>query len=408
MSWFNRKKEKDQEPITEVRSTQEECECQPENLLFADLLGRDYSYRSLGPVYASIELITNAISSMPLRVVKVDEHKHRDVVKHSPLQVIFESKNIQTMTMPAIMKSVMTDVLLKGAGFILIERGAGGVVKSLRYLPYGSVSVMYNEYNNTLSYIVSLKMSDNVTKKSKVKPADIIHITRVTRDGVNGQSVMQFAKSSADLAKAAELSAQNFFESGMNVTGILAAKTNMNQTQVEQLKARWQSGAARGKATIQVLPFGIDYQALGVSGKDAQLLESRAYNSLVISQFFGVPEQLINSAAKLTYNSLEQLNLLFYQHTLQPIITGIEAEMSRKFFPGDTELYVDMDESEFLFRTDKQSEATYISTLVNGGIITVNEAREMLGMSEVEDGDSLHIAYSDASKAEIGNDNNNV
>ena len=82
--------------------------------------------------------------------------------------------------------------------------------------------------------------------------------------------------------------------------------------------------------------------------------------------------------------------------------------MSRKFFPGDTELYVDMDESEFLFRTDKQSEATYISTLVNGGIITVNEAREMLGMSEVEDGDSLHIAYSDASKAEIGNDNNNV
>lgn len=310
--------------------------------------------------------------------------------------------------MPAIMKSVMTDVLLKGAGFILIERGAGGVVKSLRYLPYGSVAVMYNEYNNTLSYIVSLKMSDSVTKKSKVKPADIIHITRVTRDGVNGQSVMQFAKSSADLAKAAELSAQNFFESGMNVTGILAAKTNMNQNQVEQLKARWQSGAARGKATIQVLPFGIDYQALGVSGKDAQLLESRAYNSLVISQFFGVPEQLINSAAKLTYNSLEQLNLLFYQHTLQPIIAGIEAEMSRKFFPGDTELYVDMDESEFLFRTDKQSEATYISTLVNGGIITVNEAREMLNMSEVPDGDTLHIAYSDASKAEIGNDNNNV
>lgn len=406
MSWFSRKKETVQEPLTEQRSAQDECICQSENLMFADLLGRDYSYRSLGPVYACVELISNAISSMPLTVVKVDEHNHREVVKHDPLQVIFKSKNIQTMTMPAIMKSVMTDVLLKGAGFILIERGAGGVVKSLRYLPYGSVAVQYNEYNNTLSYIVSMKMSENMTKKSTVKSKDIIHITRVTRDGVNGQSVMQFAKSSADLAKAAEISARNFFESGMNVTGILAAKTNINQNQVDQIKQRWQSGGASGKATIQVLPFGIDYQALGVSGKDAQLLESRAYNSLVISQFFGVPEQLINSAAKLTYNSLEQLNLLFYQHTLQPIIAGIEAEMSRKFFPGDSELYVDMDESEFLFRTDKQSEATYISTLVNGGIITVNEAREMLNMSEVPDGDTLHIAYSDASKAEIGNDNN--
>jgi phage portal protein BeeE len=121
--------------------------------------------------------------------------------------VIFKSKNVQTMTMPAIMKSVMTDVLLKGAGYILIERGVTGIVTALRYLPYGSVSVMYNEYNDTLSYIVSLKISDTKVHKSKVSAKDIIHITRVTRDGVNGQSVMQFAKNSADLAKTAELSA---------------------------------------------------------------------------------------------------------------------------------------------------------------------------------------------------------
>lgn len=72
MSWFNRKKEKEQEPLKEVRNAQEECGCQSENLLFADLLGRDYSYRSLGPVYACVELISNAISSMPLKVCKID------------------------------------------------------------------------------------------------------------------------------------------------------------------------------------------------------------------------------------------------------------------------------------------------------------------------------------------------
>jgi len=308
------------------------------------------------------------------------------------------------MTMPAIMKSVMTDVLLKGAGYILIERGVSGIVTSLRYLPYGSVSVMYNEYNDTLSYIVSLKISDTKVHKSNVSAKDIIHITRVTRDGINGQSVMQFAKASADLAKAAELSAQSFFDSGLNVSGLLSAKQAFNQAQMQQIKQQWQSGSRSGKASLQFLPLGVDYIQLGQSGKDAQLLESRAYNSLVISQFFGVPEQLINSAAKLTYNTIEQLNLLFFQQTLQPIITGIEAEMSRKLFPNDTDIFVDMDESEFLFRTDKSSEANYISTLVGGGVMTVNEGRQMLGLSEVENGDSLHIAYSDASKAEIGND----
>ena len=134
------------------------------------------------------------------------------------------------------------------------------------------------------------------------------------------------------------------------------------------------------------------------------MLESRAYNSLVISQFFGVPEQLINSAAKLTYSTLEQLNLLFYQHTLQPIIAGIEAEMSRKFFPGDLEKFIDIDESEFLFRTDKKSESEYITKLVTGGVLTVNEGRAMLGLSEVPGGDTVHLAYSDSDKAQIGGD----
>lgn len=114
------------------------------------------------------------------------------------------------------------------------------------------------------------------------------------------------------MAKAAELSAQSFFDSGLNVSGLLSAKQAFNQTQMQQIKQQWQSGSRSGKASLQFLPLGVDYIQLGQSGKDAQLLESRAYNSLVISQFFGVPEQLINSAARLTYNTIEQLNLLFF------------------------------------------------------------------------------------------------
>ena len=402
MSWFNfNKRQAQQAPVQEQADENEKCQCQADSLSFQALFGRDYSYRSLSPVFASVELISNAISSMPMRVVRTDSHGHQEVVNHDPLNVIFRNKNIQTMTMQQTMKSVISDILLKGAGYILINRSESGVVTSLRYLPYGSVSVDYNEYKDQLSYIVTTRISNDTTRKSRVKPCDILHFTKVTRDGVNGQSVMHFAKGSADLAKSAEDAAAQFFESNMNVSGLLSCKTMMNEQQRKSIKDSWTSG--RGKNTLQILPLGVDYIQLGVSGKDAQLLESRTYNSLVISQFFGVPEQLINSAAKLTYSSLEQLNLYFFQHTLLPFITMIEAEMSRKLFPGDTELYVDMDESEFLFRTDKKSEAEYISKLVGGGIITVNEARLMLGMGEVEDGDTLHIAYSDADKAQIGN-----
>jgi HK97 family phage portal protein len=229
MPWFRSSKK-----VKEERSCEDNmCQAQGESLPFGDLLTRDYSYRSLGPVFACVELISNAIASMPLRVVKIDEHHHCETVSHDPLNIIFKNKNLQTMTMPAIMKSVMTDVLLKGAGYILIERGVSGVPIALRYLPYGSVSCIYNEYKNTLSYQVSLKINDSQVKKSGVKSSDIIHITRLTRDGVNGMSVMQFAKNSADLAKCAEMSAQNYFNSGMNVNGLLSAKQAFSQQQID-------------------------------------------------------------------------------------------------------------------------------------------------------------------------------
>ena len=188
----------------------------------------------------------------------------------------------------------------------------------------------------------------------------------------------------------------------MNVQGLLMCKSPMTEKQRNDIRNSWTSG--RGKTTLQVLPLGMDYQVLGVSSKDGQLLESRAYEAVEIARFFGVPVQLIQSGEKLTYNSLEQLNLLFLQHTLMPYVAVIEAEFTRKIFLDDPDLLVDMDENEFLLRTDKKSTAEYLTKLVGGGIMTVNEGRKELGLGRVEDGDGLHIAYSDASKAEIGSE----
>jgi HK97 family phage portal protein len=412
MAWFSRNKKADEPKSnkadklfeSENRSNSDDCACSvtSDSLIFEQLFQRDFSYRSLSAVYACVEIIANSLASMPLRVVSEDEEGHREVVKHHPLQRIFKSRNVQTMTMPQIMKSVISDVLLRGNGYILINRNEAGLVYSLRYIPASAVSVQYDDYKDTLHYIVSVKISDDANKTFKVLPKDIIHITKTTRDGVNGQSVMHFAKSALDLAKSAEDAAEQWFESGMNVSGLLSCKSALTEKQRTDIKNSWTAG--RGKNTLQILPLGVDYVALGVDAKSGMLLESRQYETIETARFFGVPVQLIQSGEKLTYNSLEQLNLLFLQHTLMPYISIIESEFTRKLFPDEDSLLVDMDENEFLLRTDKKSTGEYLSKLVGGGIMTVNEARKELGLGEVEDGESLHIAYSDASKAEIGSE----
>ena len=55
---------------------------------------------------------------------------------------------------------------------------------------------------------------------------------------------------------------------------------------------------------------------------------------------------------------------------------------------------IDLDES-YILRADKQSTVNYYSTLVDKGILTINEARKALGYSPMANCDDLHVSYSD-------------
>ena len=59
---------------------------------------------------------------------------------------------------------------------------------------------------------------------------------------------------------------------------------------------------------------------------------------------------------------------------------------------------------EDIIKQDKQSQVNYLSTLVDKGIITRNEARKQLGYAPVDGGDELMISYSDPNQNKINGD----
>ena len=113
--------------------------------------------------------------------------------------------------------------------------------------------------------------------------------------------------------------------------------------------------------------------------------------------------ELIHASDKIS--TLESTNLLFLTQTLTTWITMIETEFTRKLFPDDETLSVDMDENELTLRCDKQTQAQYLSTLVTSGIISANEARAELGLKKIEGGDKITIAYSDINQNTINGNN---
>ena len=53
---------------------------------------------------------------------------------------------------------------------------------------------------------------------------------------------------------------------------------------------------------------------------------------------------------------------------------------------------IDIDET-YLMKGDEQSESDYLTKLVSGGIMTINEARNRLGLNNVDGGDDIIMPY---------------
>ena len=82
----------------------------------------------------------------------------------------------------------------------------------------------------------------------------------------------------------------------------------------------------------------------------------------------------------------------------------VEREFNRKLLKPSEQanLYIDLDET-YLLKSDKTATAGYYSSLINNGVLSVNEVRKELGYSEVEGLDKHIIAYTDINQNTINN-----
>ena len=139
------------------------------------------------------------------------------------------------------------------------------------------------------------------------------------------------------------------------------------------------------------------------------MLESRQFSVTDIARFFGVSPILLGDlSAKTNLNTFEALQNDFLVHTLQTYIVMIENELNRKLLKqSETNLSITLETNEIL-RIDKAAQSNYYSTLINSGVLSINEVRKELGYNGIgEDGDKNIIPYTDIATNTINGDKDN-
>lgn len=357
------------------------------------------SAMNISAVFAATNLIANTIAMLPLKVLINNEEGQNETTTH-PVALCFDNKK-NVISKFTLLKLIVQSVILRGNAFVYIVR-SGGVVTSLRYVESGDVTINYNKQKNELYYDCS------TVSNKHIMPKDMLHFVLNSYDGVNGVSLLSYAARTLKITNASENSAKNFFENGMNVNGLLKVNTPITAQQKEEIRSSWNQAYNGEGGGLAIINANMEYQQLQLSPEDSQLLASRQYNVADIARFFNINPLLLGGESGATYSSLEMLQNAFLIHTLQPYIAMIEAEMNRKLLSEtETNLTIILETNELL-RIDKQAQANYYKTMVDGGILSRNEIRKELGYNGFDGGDSHTVAYSDAAQNTIENNGENT
>lgn len=391
MGFFNfGKKEKRKAP----EITQEIVDYVAQALNFGTL-NQDNTNKSISAVYRAVEIISDSLAILPIKVRNKNTNHTEDLPDHH-IHFAFENN---TCTKFTLIKLLIESVLLRGNGFAYIERGNDGKPIGLRYLNPSEVTVNYNSTKDTLYYRASK------LKVGNIEPINMIHLVKNTNDGVNGISVIAFAHRSIGLANATENSAKQFFDNGCNLSGILKVQGQLSKQQRQDIHTSWNQAYCNGGSGLAVLQGNMEYQPVTVNATDAQMIETRKFNVQDIARFFGISPVLLGDLSNSSYSTVEAMQNDFLLHTLAPYIEMMEQEFNRKLvLPSEKNIEIRLDES-YLLRTDKTAQASYYSTMLDKGVFCINEVRRELGFTPIEGGDVHTIAYTKVEDNKISSDN---
>ena len=400
MRFFTRKKEPVNEPAPKNPAKNQDAGI---GLSF----GRLFSSKPemmLSAVYRSVNIISDSVAQLPAKTYIEREttavengtevkRKYLQEYRESPVYSLlyrFPNGNMSRFT---LLKSMVCDMLLHGNAYAFIERDRRTLNPvAIHYIPAGSVSLQYdtvNPINPDVQYITT-------GFAANIRPEDMIHILNYTTDGIAGISTIRYAALATGLSMSSETHAQNFFESGANLAGLLNVNSALDDKQRQQLLDSWKKAFrmdSNGVSTgIAVLQGNMTYQPLTVNPTDAQLLETRKFNITDIARFFGVSPTKLFDFTNSSYSTVEATQLAFLTDTLAPILQKFELEFERKLFSPEERNAIDVRfDTSGLVRLDVTAQSNYYKSLYNMGAVTPNEIRRETLRPPVPDGDNVFI-----------------
>lgn len=330
---------------------------------------------TVAAVYNAVDQISNDIAKIPFSVNQKIGSNRKSQPNHPAHRIVSYAPNA-LMTSFVFRKTMAISLLLRGNALAVKNYNSQGKIMSADYVDWTKV--------NNVRVVNGEILYDVQGFDRPLLASEVIHWKNFSHNGIVGVGAITYGAQQMGLA----IDVQNFSSTNYTNKGVRQGVVETDKT-ISKGKAAIVAGikaafSEKDATRVAVLDEGMKWKPITITPQELQIIETQRFSIEEIARFFNIAPHKIKSLQQSTNNNIEQQSLDHVSDTIQPLITNIEQEFTRKLFT-DKEIeagYYIRGNINVLLRADIASRSQWITAMVYSGVMTRNEARQYEDMND--------------------------
>jgi HK97 family phage portal protein len=340
------------------------------------------AFRNIDSVNRSVNLVVNACASLDY---DIKDKVHEGVVvgiRQKTLATLLNFRPNPYQSAIDFRTELFKDIMLDGNAFIHFDG------TFMYHLPANNVEIL----TDPKTFIRGYRYNGKVDFTER----EVFYFKDLNSDSIyRGASRLEACLENINILYSMQEFQQKFFENGTIFGLVLTTENTLSQAAKEKTVSYWQQryNAKSGGRRPIILDSGLKPQKLSDQNFDDLDFDvaMRTHSERIMTSI-GVPPILLQGGN----NANISPNLrLFYLETVLPLVRLYNSALER-YFGYDI---APVTSNISALQPELKDVASYHQTLVNGGIITPNEARLELRYPTIEGGDTIRIPANIAGSA---------
>lgn len=345
-------------------------------------------------VYACIREIAMACAGVPWLVYQEKKGSLSLVEKDDPLQKLLTRPN-PWQGWSSFLETSLTYLYLHGNCYLEVVTTNNGAPRELYTLRPDRVKIIPGDNVNPVrAYTYTLG-----GQEVSFTPEEILHIKFINPlDDWYGMSPLMPGAKSIDTDNEGRSWNMALLGNSARPPGVLEIEGNISKDSRTQLKEDFEeqyTGSKRAGRPL-LLEGGLTWKNTGYSPTDMDWVEGSKKTAREVATVFNVPPELIGDSSNKTYSNYKEARLALYTETVLPLLDFWRDEFNNWLAPKYNKGYFinyDKDNIEALHE-ERQTVWNRAFQGFQTGLLTLNEARQLVRQSPVRGGDVFFMPIS--------------